>query len=105
MANFKKTSRYKNGLVTKNRSGKNYLLLREPLNLEPGPGDTFINVTQEILQRPDLISQIAYNNPEYWWVIYEFNSIKDPLFELKLNDTLRIPPLEKVLKAIQSLGE
>jgi hypothetical protein len=103
MANFKQTSRYRNATLYKNRSGKNVITLRSQLNLQPGDRDKFLTVTQEILQRPDTISQKAYNTPEFWWVIYEFNGVKDPLFELKLGDILRIPPIDKVKIAVASL--
>ena len=100
MANFKSTSRYGRGLVTTTRSNKNFLLLRKPLDLTPNQEDTFFEVTQEVLKRPDLIAQTFYGNTEYWWAIYEFNGIKDPLFELKLGQILRIPSLKRVLQAI-----
>lgn len=103
MANFKRTSRYKKAIVTNNRSGSNFIILRKPIILEQDAGDTFFEVTQEVLKRPDLIAQTFYGNPDYWWVIYEFNGIKDPLFELKMGQILRIPALERVLVAIEQL--
>lgn len=105
MANFKSTSRYKRAVVTSNRSNKNFIILRRPIEITEDQGDTFITITQEILKRPDLISQVAYGNSEYWWVIYEFNNIRDPLFELKLNQILRIPAIERVLAAISALED
>lgn len=105
MANFKRTSRYKRAIVTTNRSNQNFILLRKPLVLEQDNGDTFFEVTQEVLKRPDLVAQTFYGNTDYWWVIYEFNGIKDPLFELKMGQILRIPALERVLVAIEQLEE
>ena len=105
MANFKTTSRYSEAILTKNRSNQNFIILRKPIQLEPEEGDTFLTITQEFLQRPDLVSYAAYGNSDYWWVIYEFNGIRDPFFGLKLNDILRIPPIENVLLAISLLGE
>jgi hypothetical protein len=105
MANFKETSRYSRAIVTTNRSNKQFILLRRPINLSPDQGDTFFEVTQEVLKRPDLIAQTFYGNPEYWWVIYEFNGIRNPLFDLKLGQVLRIPALDRVLEAIQDLQE
>lgn len=105
MANFKSSSRYKRAVVTSNRSSKNFIILRRQLELSEDQGDTFFTVTQEILKRPDLISQTFYGSTEYWWAIYEFNGIKDPLFELKLGQILRIPALERVLAAIESLED
>jgi hypothetical protein len=103
MANFKILSRYTGGLVSKTRSNKDFVLLRTPLNLEPDEGDIFITITQELIRRPDLISSQYYDTPELWWVIYEFNGISDPLFELKIGDILRVPELERVLVAVENL--
>lgn len=105
MANFKRLSRYTGGILEKNRSGKEFLVLRLPLNLEPSDGDVFVEITQDLIQRPDLIAHKAYGNASLWWVIYEFNGIRDPLFELKMGQIIRIPELERVLKAIEELEE
>lgn len=104
MANFKANTRYTNGIVTKNRSGKDFLVLRRSLNLEENDGDVFVMVTQDLEKRPDLVAQKAYGDPSLWFVIYEFNNIRDPFFNLKSGMLLRIPSLERVLAAIQSLG-
>ncbi len=103
MANFKGLSRYSGGLITKNRSDKDFLILRRPLNLIEEDGDVFVTVTQELEKRPDLVAEKAYGNPDLWWVIYEFNGIRDPLFNLKQGTILRIPALERVLLAIEEL--
>lgn len=105
MANFKSSSRYRTAVVTSNRSDKNFIILRRPLQLEPNQGDTFFTVTSEAVKRPDLIAQSFYGNNEYWWAIYEFNGIRDPMFELKIGQILRIPALERVLAAIAALEE
>jgi hypothetical protein len=105
MANFSEQSRYKSGIVTKNRSGKSFLVLRRPLNLERSDGDTFITVTQEFQNRPDLISSTAYGIPDLWWAIYEYNGIRDPFFDLKVGTTILIPQLERVLQAITEIEE
>lgn len=103
MANFKKLSRYTGATVTKNRSGKDFLILRRPLQLEPGDGDIYVTITQELEHRPDLVSFKAYGIPDLWWAIYEFNGIRDPLFNLRQGMILRIPELERVLSAIEAL--
>jgi hypothetical protein len=105
MANFKRQTRYTGGLVQENRSGQEFLVLRLPLNLEPSDGDVFVEVTQDIIDRPDLIAQKAYGNTNLWWAIYEFNGIRDPLFELQMGQILRIPELERVERAIQELED
>jgi len=103
MANFRSLSRYTGGIVTKNRSGKNFLILRNQLNLEPSDGDIFVTITGDIANRPDLIAQKAYEDTRLWWVIYEFNDIRDPMFDLRAGMILRLPQLQRVLQAIEEL--
>lgn len=105
MARFKRLSRYTGGTVSTTRDGEEFLVLRRPLNLEPSDGDVFVEVTEDILRRPDLIASKAYGNVNLWWAIYEFNEIRDPLFDLQLGQTLRIPELERVLTAIEGLED
>ncbi len=105
MANFKRLSRYTGGTLASNRSDQNFLVLRRPLELEPADGDAFVTITDDLIRRPDLISNRAYGTPDLWWVIYEFNGIRDPLFELKAGQVLRIPELDRVLDAVKELEE
>lgn len=105
MANFKKNTRYTGGLISKNRSNQDFLILRKPLQLLESDGDIFITVTQEYEKRPDLVSSQVYGDPDLWWVIYEFNGIRDPFFDLKAGQLLRIPQLERVLLAIAALED
>lgn len=103
MANFKINSRYTNGIVVDNRSGKSFLSLRKPLVLAEDSGDIFVEITQDLVNRPDLVAFKSYGDADLWWVIYEFNGIRDPLFDLKMGQILRIPRLERVLAAIDAL--
>lgn len=105
MANFKRNTRYTNGLSSKNRAGVDFLLLRKPLNLSSDPGDTFVAVKQEDILRPDLISYKAYGQPDLWWAIFEYNNIQDPMFELRENQIIKIPDINRVLQAIKNLGK
>ena len=41
--------------------------------------------------RPDLISNIFYNTPEYWWLILLYNNIDDPFEGLNIGDQIKIP--------------
>ena len=43
--------------------------------------------------RPDLISQVYYKTPNYWWMILLFNNIKDPFEGLNTGDRIFIPIL------------
>lgn len=105
MANFKQYTRYTNGNTFKNREGQTFLVLRKPLNLQPSDSDTFVTITQDIVNRPDLISFKAYGIPDLWWGIYEFNQIRDPLFNLKVGQIIRIPNKNNLIKAIQNLNK
>lgn len=43
--------------------------------------------------RPDLISNVYYGTPSYWWLILEANGIADPFESLNVNDRIIIPKL------------
>lgn len=103
MANFKRLSRYTGGIVSKNRNDEDFIVLKIPLKLKEGDNDKFIEVTQDFITRPDLLSSKVYGTPELWWVIYEFNGIQDPITELKVGQILRIPEINRVLDAINGL--
>lgn len=105
MANFKRYTRYTNGKTYTNRENKNFLILRPPLNLPQDTGDTTVVINQELINRPDLIAQAAYGNPDLWWVIFEYNGIIDPLFDLKVGQSLTIPDINRVTLAISQLGK
>lgn len=104
MANFKTLSRYTGGIVTTSRVNKEFLVLRSPLALEKADDDIFIAITQQVVQRPDLLSTSVYGTPDLWWVIYEFNKIYDPLFGLSAGMILRVPTLDRVLAALATLS-
>jgi hypothetical protein len=103
MANFRENTRYTSGRIARNRSDEQFLVLREPFALEEGEDDVFISITEDMVKRPDLIASKAYNNPDLWWIIYEFNGIRDPIFELQVGDVLRIPSLERINDALLNL--
>lgn len=49
--------------------------------------------------RGDTLDNLAlyyYNNPTYYWVIADFNSISDPYSELKIGTTLKIPTFSSI---------
>lgn len=43
--------------------------------------------------RPDLISNLFYNTPKYWWLILLANNIADPFDRLNEGDEIFIPEL------------
>lgn len=103
MANFNNSSRYVNTVVEDNRSDQQFLPLRPRLNLEAKENDIFFQVTKELEKRPDLISFDIYGTADLWWVIYEFNEINDPFFDLTQGQILRMPASERVIIALQEL--
>jgi hypothetical protein len=52
--------------------------------------DKFYLITQATQYRPDLVSQLAYGVPSFWWRIMEANFIKD-ISDFKQGVTIRIP--------------
>jgi len=46
-----------------------------------------------VAYRPDLISNIFYNSPGYWWYIMQYNGITDPFEELGPGKPISIPDL------------
>jgi len=43
--------------------------------------------------RPDLISDVFYNTPEYWWLILLYNNIDDPFEGLNVGDQIKVPKI------------
>ena len=105
MALFRNGSRYTNGLFTLNAAKKEFLLLRETINIDSSDKDIFLTLDGKYVQRIDLISQEMYGRPDLGWVIMDINQIRQPLFELKVGKVLRVPPLNKVLDAINQLNK
>lgn len=55
-------------------------------------------VTHKV-KRNDTLDTLAlyyYNNPTYYWVIADFNKIRDPFAELKEGSVLRIPTFSNI---------
>lgn len=49
---------------------------------------------QHIVENGDTLDTLAldyYNNPTYWWMIADFNRIRDPFSKLAKGLTIRIP--------------
>jgi hypothetical protein len=105
MANFKRGSRYTNGVFTLNADDKEFLILRESLEIPETEQDIYLTVEGRFLQRIDLISQEVYGRADLGWVIMDINKIRQPLLDLVSGQVLRVPPLDAVLEAIQSMNE
>jgi hypothetical protein len=103
MAIFLSGSRYTNGVVSVNRNGAQFLIPRDTLVLPPDEDDQYITVTNEMINRPDIISYVAYQRGDLWWAIFDVNNIKNPM-SVQINQRLRIPDLDKLLSAISTLN-
>jgi|SRR5690348_9929287 len=44
--------------------------------------------------RPDLISNLFYDSPGYWWLLMQVNGVTDPFDGFNVNDNIRIPILK-----------
>ena len=44
----------------------------------------------------DTLALYYYNNPTYFWVIADFNRIRDPYEELKIDSLIKIPTFTKI---------
>lgn len=93
---YKDTSRYKNVRQIQDEStGKIY---HETVNqhfIDESNEDVTYVVNVETTNRLDLISQIYYTTPKYWWVIAQANYIIDP-FDVPYGTILRIPELSSL---------
>ena len=66
--------------------------------------DDFVQVTKlkasrpgkipaAVSQRPDLISNIFYDTPGYWWYTMQYNGFSDPFEDMKSGTLISIPEL------------
>lgn len=53
-----------------------------------------ITITDSLAYRPDLVSRVAYGNPNYGWLIMDHNDILDPYEELVTGLVLQVPKIE-----------
>lgn len=60
--------------------------------------DQYFTVTNYEKDRLDIISNMYYGTPRFWWVIAIANYLMDP-FDVPVGVTLRIPPKENLYMA------
>lgn len=105
MANFKPLNRYTNGIITSTRNNQQFLVLANSISLSEDSTDIYVTLTSDLIRRPDQISYKAYGVSTLWWVILQYNGIRDPIFQLKSGMIIRIPTIQRVTDAIALLGE
>jgi hypothetical protein len=101
MANFKQYSRYFNSQIFHDRSNKRFLQLRASIILAPAEDDIYVTISQTYINRVDLLSNDIYGTPDLWWIICDCNNIQDPLKDLTIGSTLRIPSFDRILTFMQ----
>jgi len=52
--------------------------------------EEWLEITEAVQYRPDLVSEEIYGTPDFWWSIMEFNGMKD-ILEFKAGTNIRIP--------------
>jgi hypothetical protein len=63
----------------------------EKRNIARNYDDIFLVIPKSTEGRPDLISYHVYGEPVYGWLVMQYNSIVDPIQELKRGITIRLP--------------
>lgn len=91
----KKSSRYVLGGVTEvfdNRLGwweRRIMPFRDD--------DVIVILDLSLAGRPDRISDAVYGTPAYMWLVLQYNTILDPLEELKAGVTIRLPAQSRLV--------
>ena len=89
---YKNNSRYKNIRTIQDDEGNIYHESWIQQTVDKSSNDEYYIVTEQSENRLDIIANIYYNTPRYWWVIALANYIIDP-FDIPIGTQLRIPPL------------
>lgn len=89
---YKNNSRYKNIRTIQDDDGNIYHESWVQQTVDKSSSDEYYIVTEQSENRLDIIANIYYNTPRYWWVIALANYIIDP-FDIPIGTQLRIPPL------------
>lgn len=67
----------------------------EPYVIPKSESDYYYKVEKKNENRLDIISNVVYNTPRFWWVIAMANGIVDP-FKVPADTILRIPPIASI---------
>ena len=83
---------------TKKELGKSYHVTNRIRGVKyDNQNDKYYVVTNMTENRLDIISNMYYGTPIYWWGIAHANNIFDAFTEIKRGRKLRIPPLQNIL--------
>lgn len=89
---YSTASRYQNILCIEDSLAVKYHETYPQFKIEKSDQDIYYKVESANENRLDIISNIAYNTPKFWWVIAMANDIVDP-FKVPVDTILRIPDL------------
>lgn len=92
---YNKTSRYVHGGSTE--VGELGIEWWERRNFKTDPTDTIFTVDNFHSNRLDLIANIFYGEPRYWWIIAQVNNILDPQQEVYPGRILSIPSKDRLM--------
>lgn len=89
---YQKVSRYQIYRLIMDNSNDTYVETSNRTPIKDSAQDVYHEVQKEEENRLDIISNIYYGTPEYYWIIAMANDIVDP-FVICVGDILRIPNL------------
>lgn len=100
---YSNASRYGNLRTIQDEDGKIYHESWFQKVVDYSSEDTYHTVTIQDENRLDIIANVYYGTPRYWWVIAIANYILDP-FNVPVGSYLRIPPLTSLYNEGGVLG-
>lgn len=59
-----------------------------------------MKIPVELQGRPDAISSILYADPSLYWVLIEYNNVKNTLNWPKVGEVIKYPPEDVVLREL-----
>lgn len=66
----------------------------------PKSSASVLKIGPELSGRPDAIANVVYNDPSLYWVLIEYNNIKDVLNWPKSGEVIKFPPEDIVLREL-----
>ena len=83
-------NRYRTTAYVTDSDGNHYLETPGKITVPKSVNDKIVEITNEYVNRLDLVSFKYYSTPLLWWVIAEASGISDP-FNVPLGTVLRVP--------------
>lgn len=87
-------SRYNKGGTTENYSNRIGWWDRKIFS--PARDDITLLITTKYNKRPDLVAYDVYGNPQYMWVVLQYNNILDINTEFIIGKTIKLPSINRL---------